>query len=682
MSTSDTRRQSPSRQEGEEEIIPESLRTTPQLETKGRRRSTRVAAAKATQASARQARDQHQLTFGDDGSDDDDESESNSYSGEEESDDEDENEVDDGTEGILSDEEGRRWLKVGQPFPWDEVDWYLDNSIEEDMRDHLTRRIEKMQGGLATSVEEADLILINPHSLRLPAEKSEELNKLGSVQTKMTAILPYNYLSKCYFSKKVESPLGAQPVFLDEEGRGLKVAVMKLGEGVEGDTERRRVMVDLESNGAMIVSSHTIAQIVILPSNHPYHVSPPREDTYKHISWHTPEWVREKIKVAQREPEPKAKSTAKPGKSKKKAATTTPMKKTKAEKGKLKFVGNGNSDNTPKEKRPYQRRTSARTEFTPHDRDFLARWLAFHRPDRIGRTTRSLYMRLEKYKPTHPFFKHASRHPASAWHEHFKRNRSREGQDGKVLEDEVDRYVDRGIDGFLKTRKERKGKGRAVERTENAQDVNDGEDEGEENANGMGKRKRAASQTEEDHDDGGNRRKKDKKREILKSKSKVRVVIKGARKTTTQAKEITPHEDGHVNPAEEVNDANTKTRDGGAGEEGVHLEGEAEDRYAISLEEDQINNAGNIHEDAAVPPSSRPFRGHDVEDDSIAREDSEAVDEALESSFEASNQSKGIAANGNRDNEDTGDKEVLFPDEQRDEEEEVNQRRSKRLRKT
>ncbi|KAK6908607.1 hypothetical protein I203_102610 [Kwoniella mangroviensis CBS 8507] len=473
-SASASRRQD--QETSEEELVSPSEKSQSPTFT-SRRRSTRAAALKANRASAKQARSEDSpVDENVNGNEDESESESE-YEGKDEDEREDtrseidlESESGNREEGILSNSEGERWLKVGEPFPWEEVEWYLDESIEEDMRTHLGKRIDKMKGSQTLDPGQADLLLINPHPNRINHDRSKHLCGLGHVQRKLARVIPYDWLSKCYFTKHVEPPPSpsVQPIFLEEKGKGLRVAVLKLGEGVDGDKLRRSVMVDLETNGAMIVSSPINAEVVILPPSHPYNTTPPKQDELKHITWHTPDWVREKIEIARHAPKSKANPKLSKGESKsndkskpKKRPSLKPVKsKSAVNRGRSKRDSSGESESDSEDFGPSQRRTTSRTEFTPSDRDFLARWLAYHRPDQVGRTTRSLYKRLERYSPSHPFFKHASRHPHSAWHEHFKRNRSKLGMDGKVLEDLVDEYVDKGIDRRLTTRMERKGKGK------------------------------------------------------------------------------------------------------------------------------------------------------------------------------------------------------------------------------
>ncbi|OCF73353.1 hypothetical protein I204_06585 [Kwoniella mangroviensis CBS 8886] len=427
-SASASRRQD--QEASEEELVSPSEKSQSPTST-SRRRSTRAAALKANRASAKQARSEDSpVDENVNGNEDESESESE-YEGKDEDEREDarseidlESESGNREEGILSNSEGERWLKVGEPFPWEEVEWYLDESIEEDMRTHLGKRIDKMKGSQTLDPGQADLLLINPHPNRINHDRSKHLCGLGHVQRKLARVIPYDWLSKCYFTKHVEPPPSpsVQPIFLEEKGKGLRVAVLKLGEGVDGDKLRRSVMVDLETNGAMIVSSPINAEVVILPPSHPYNTTPPKQDELKHITWHTPDWVREKIEIARHAP----KSKANPKLSKEADLKEIAVVKVKVIQKTSDLVREG----------------QLRGEFIR----------AF--PPLLPRKTN------DRYSPSHPFFKHASRHPHSAWHEHFKRNRSKLGMDGKVLEDLVDEYVDKGIDRRLTIRMERKGKGK------------------------------------------------------------------------------------------------------------------------------------------------------------------------------------------------------------------------------
>ncbi|WVQ66194.1 uncharacterized protein L199_004373 [Kwoniella botswanensis] len=638
----------------EEELVSPSERSQSPTTT-SRRRSTRAAALKANRASAKQARSEDSpVEENGNGNDDESESEYEEKDEDEREDTRSETDLESISEnregGILVNSEGERWLKVGEPFPWEEVEWYFDESIEEDMRTHLGKRIDKMKGSQTLDPEQADLILINPHPNRINPDRSKYLRGLGHLQGKLARVIPYNWLSKCYFSKSVESPTppSVQPIFLDEEGKGLRLAVLKLGEGLEGDKLRRGVMVDLETHGAMIVSSPINAEVVILPPSHPYITTPPKKDELKHITWHTPDWVREKIKIAQHVPKSKANPKLSKGESKSidksnpKTRTNLKSVKSKSEvnRGRSKRDSSDESESDSEELRPSPRRTTSRTEFTPSDRDFLARWLAYHRPDQVGRTTRSLYKRLERYSPSHPFFKHASRHPHSAWHEHFKRNRSKLGMDGKVLEDLVDEYVDKGIDRRLTTRMERKGKGKekATAHKVRANEIDDGS-EYEEND---------AAETRAAGKKGGEKRK----------------IVRGARKVTSPTMlggGNAMHNGGGGLTEAAVNDYQ-ENRDA-EGRLEVVVEGEGEEENGNANEDESERGYQDVEPVIQVDHTKNGDEGEDVEMDEPVlpqtnkseelpaqegdvdaggREDSEVVDEALEQSFQTSNESRSM----------------------------------------
>ncbi|WWC73837.1 uncharacterized protein I206_107809 [Kwoniella pini CBS 10737] len=437
-----------------------------------RKRSSRIAAVKAKARTSEQLLTENQLSFeksissdssnstdspNDDGNDfpevgqEDDESEMGSGK-------EDEN------DGLLFNELGEKWLKPKEPFPWDEVEWYLDESIGVEMIAHVSKRIEKMQGTITDDIEVTDIILINPHPSHLSSERSKYLRKLGHVKNRLCIILPYTYLSKCYFSKKVEKTDKRQPIFLNDKGLGMKVTVTKLGEGEEGINKRKAIMIDLESHGAMIVPSSNDADICIVPPSHPYLKSPPKNTKYDNIKWYTSEWVENQIKAFENEFQAKLKSKTMTENSKSQRSRLKPISEWKGGLKPLKmnrtkppsFSGGLGRNKTHLEGSQFiKQRSGIRTEFTPSDRDFLARWLAYNKPDNVGRTTKSLYLELESFRPSSPWYHTANRHPPSAWHEHFKRNRSKLGMDGKILEDQVDKYVDRGVNHTLRTRRER-----------------------------------------------------------------------------------------------------------------------------------------------------------------------------------------------------------------------------------
>ncbi|KAK8849840.1 hypothetical protein IAR55_005176 [Kwoniella newhampshirensis] len=372
--------------------------------------------------------------------------------------DEDENDVsEDGSSGDEYGEQQRsrgamHGLEVGRSFPWDDVLWYLDEvSISERMRGHLMKRIRKHNGKTTEDPCSAAIILVHPHSSRHAPLKS--LRSIPNVRRGKSLILAYQWLARCYFSKKVEEYTTDTPLFVvdremvgasetDKEGEGLKVLVSNLGEGKE--VERRRIMELLERNGALVVPLTERPDICIVPENHPYLKHSPSDQLWDGVGWKSPSWVRDTVAKAEKN-NVKVKREAKASAWKKQLDRGSAVARPK-----------GASTIVKKE---FRRRSATRTEFTPHDRDMLARWIAFHRPTQTGRTTRSLYKRLDNYSPSHPFYSWASRHPATAWHEHFKRNRSRTGSDGKVLEEEIERYVSEGVDGKLRTRSERKDAG-------------------------------------------------------------------------------------------------------------------------------------------------------------------------------------------------------------------------------
>ncbi|WVQ95907.1 hypothetical protein IAU59_003006 [Kwoniella sp. CBS 9459] len=344
------------------------------------------------------------------------------------------------------------WLIIGDEFPWDRIDFYFDASVGDDMIAHLTKRIKKVKGKITSTITQADIILINPHPARLSADRLNLLSSLDQVQVNDCLILSYHWLSRCYFSRRVEGWISDVPVFVQSRGNlsgsglGMKVAVGRLGEGLEGDKLRRKVMEDLETNGAMIVPNEE-ATTCILPSNHPMLIHPPSDGPWAKCVLNPPEWVQQSISKA-KEQERRA---------------IKPSDVLRMSTVKVKSVGAGKKRSAkpgPTQKHTIELkppRSAHRTEFIAYDRDMLARWLAFKRPEKTGRTTRSIYEELAAYSSKHPIYAWASRHTAAAWHEHFKRNRNRVGNDGKILEDEVERYVSRGVDSTLKTLKERSG---------------------------------------------------------------------------------------------------------------------------------------------------------------------------------------------------------------------------------
>ncbi|WWC66028.1 uncharacterized protein I303_108650 [Kwoniella dejecticola CBS 10117] len=652
-------------QEGEDEIIPPIPSSPAPLSVKqvaqeegpvevkdGKRKSSRIAIAASKAKEIRQQQEKQKEKEKQrlkrkrdrdreiaDGSDEDDFPQIASYD-----DDEDEDEDEDdglfGNQGILSKpEEGGRWLIPKEDFPWDEVDWFLDESIGEEMILHLTKRIEKMQGTIADDMETADIILINPHPAQLNADRSQGMSNLGHVQQRLCIILPYTYLARCYFSKKVERVDTRQPVFLNEGGSGCRVMVMKLGnaDGMDGEKRRRGIMIGLESNGAMIVSSLKDADVCIVPSTHPYLQKPPTADQYKHVAWHSLEWVEERIKIVEDEvklkAKPRAKSKSDPKPKILRPNTVKPISKwNEGIDSKIAIRGHASSSYASGDHKNFTwGRSATRTEFTPSDRDFLARWLAYNRPDTVGRTTRSLYFELERFRPASPWHHIASRHPASAWHEHFKRNRGKLGMDGKILEEEVDQYVKKGVNGTLKTKSERdrllkseeksatgrkqrskaKGKGGSFSGTQRADDdaleVEDDEHEDEDE-----------DEDEDDRRDVKSKKPSGKKRKSIsvkephkkreRSKPNQNQNIRRARQTTENA--LPPIDNPKENMANNIDDHDDDDAQERS-EQGNEAAAAAEDTSSDSLRVDEVL-AGPADADA---DDIEPEDGHDHEGD-------------------------------------------------------------------
>ncbi|OCF39679.1 hypothetical protein I317_06534 [Kwoniella heveanensis CBS 569] len=341
------------------------------------------------------------------------------------------------------------WLKIGEEFPWPRIVFYFDVSVGSDMTAHLTKRIKKAKGKTTSIITEADIILINPHPSRLSPARLNLLSSLDQVMSNDCLILSYHWLSRCYFSKTVERWISDIPVFVMKKGEmaglGMKVAVGKLGEGQEGDQLRKRVMTDLEMNGAMIVPNEE-ATTCILTTGHPMLTDPPQDGSGANCSLHPPEWVQERIA--------RFKERQKRGIKPSDVLEMSKVKVTRAGIGKNKPTAFSSPVKKDKVELK-QPRSAHRHEFIAHDREMLARWLAFKRPEKTGRTTRSIYEELGACSRKHPYFSWASRHTPSAWHEHFKRTRGKVGNDGKILEEEVERYVKQGIDESLKTLRER-----------------------------------------------------------------------------------------------------------------------------------------------------------------------------------------------------------------------------------
>ncbi|WVR07932.1 hypothetical protein IAU60_004975 [Kwoniella sp. DSM 27419] len=324
------------------------------------------------------------------------------------------------------------WLQIGASFPWHDANIYLDPSLGGHVQSHLVKRIRKAGGHSTTTASTANIILVNPHPAKLSPGRSGLLSSLENVSNHRAIILSYHWLSRCYFTKVVEPFVLGQPAFLGEDGEGARIAVGKL-DGHDADRDRTRIMLDLECNGAVVVDLQE-CQTCIVTDSHPFLTEPPTEE-YVGIQWRSTDWVRQNVM--------RAKAEEKPVMMVERKTQETPRMKRQA---------GGQVDRN----RVKRSRTIPRTPFTTRDREMLARWLAWKRPLPVGRTTRSIYEELEAYPEDDQHYAWASRHSASAWHEHYKRSRGKQGFDGRILEDMVKSFVARGVeDESLSTARER-----------------------------------------------------------------------------------------------------------------------------------------------------------------------------------------------------------------------------------
>ncbi|KAK4689868.1 hypothetical protein P7C73_g236, partial [Tremellales sp. Uapishka_1] len=315
-------------------------------------------------------------------------------------------------------------LTSGVEFPWTDVKFCVPTWLGATLCTHLIKRITKAGGIVTKNVSGASYILVNTH----PSYKTEVtlLKRLSTVKSTATTIVPYHWLSRCYFTRKVMNYPRDPPIFVDEESHALQIAVGSM----PGRNERNHLMTLLESNGAIVVTD-TDCKVCIVPSNHPYLRHPPKGGKWENVVWKDPLWVRNAV-----------------------------------------LSQNGRYWQQKKES---VRASRTRTEFSEEDRDWLARWLAFKRPVVKGRLSRSLYAQLEDNSSD----EWMRRHSAAAWHEHFKRTRDKVGRDGKILEAEVDRYVKAGIDETLQTREERAKEGTPSEVRDQSEVQSDSAEEGE-----------------------------------------------------------------------------------------------------------------------------------------------------------------------------------------------------------
>lgn len=206
-----------------------------------------------------------------------------------------------------------------------------------------------------------------------------------------------DWLARVYFSDKALRPDSTKPLFLDKEGQSLLVAVPGLGD----DSLRQRVMVALEvgvkpfrkltqqKHGAIVVSEPN-CNTCIVPDGHSFLRNPP--DEWDGVTFHNPQWVFESI------PKARPRAITMPS-----AAQKSP---TQQHQHSSPRTAHKSSPHTPRDRvyvelprRPSLAKRTAelphqsrgRVLFTSSDRDYLARFVAFHRPTDSGRTARSLY---------------------------------------------------------------------------------------------------------------------------------------------------------------------------------------------------------------------------------------------------------------------------------------------------
>jgi hypothetical protein len=265
----------------------------------------------------------------------------------------------------------------------------------------LANDIQNCNGKVTPNYMMADVILV-PQGMTLKQErdavnmkKQIEESEGGTDADVDVTIASTDWFARVYFSGKAERVPTEPALFVDIDGASLRVYVPALGD----DRLRMNVMGLLERNGAISVTRE-MANTVILPDNSEYLDSPP--ERYRGKRLHPVSWVYKRLES--QPPQPTTYATRRP---RDPSLSTEPARvRTKPRKAPVKPIParahKASPIPPPREARPVVRASvhvpqdgqPARTEFTAHDRDRLAHWLAHVCPTSNGRLSRGLYERL------------------------------------------------------------------------------------------------------------------------------------------------------------------------------------------------------------------------------------------------------------------------------------------------
>lgn len=182
-----------------------------------------------------------------------------------------------------------RQLRTGMPVPWSELSFWVPGWLDKSLQSLLCRRITKTGARLAYTMEEAHVVLINPHGRYRP--HYEPLHNLPSVLAGKALLEPYSWFLKCYYRGAVAEESTTSPVFVDESQEALRVAVGAM----RNEEDRLSLMIKLEENGAVIMPEQE-ADVIVLDWAHPFLREQPNEGRWAEKEWRSPAWVKDAIR--------------------------------------------------------------------------------------------------------------------------------------------------------------------------------------------------------------------------------------------------------------------------------------------------------------------------------------------------------------------------------------------------
>ncbi|RXK37954.1 hypothetical protein M231_04740 [Tremella mesenterica] len=179
-------------------------------------------------------------------------------------------------------------LRVDETFPWKEVSFWVPGWIDKPLQALLCRRITKTGARLAYNLDEAHIILINPHPVF--AANYQPYHSLPRVLSGDCLMEPYHWLLKCYYSDRVMDETENLPVFSNKRADALKVGVGELRD--EG--ARVELMVMLEENGAIVVPEKD-SEVCVVPPWHPFLRKAPEVSIWQGKAYKSPRWVWDSV---------------------------------------------------------------------------------------------------------------------------------------------------------------------------------------------------------------------------------------------------------------------------------------------------------------------------------------------------------------------------------------------------